>query len=148
MQALYPRCAGLDVHRDTIVVCARLAAGRDVQHHLQTFSTTTSGLLELIDWLHGHEVTQVAMEATGVLVLANAAHVKTVPGRKTDVKDAQWLSDLLAHDLMRDSFVPPAPVKESGSHSPAVVQARSSGRGFRRMTVVHDGDEEARAERA
>jgi len=126
MQVLYPRCAGLDVHRDTIVACARLADERDVQHHVQTFSTMTSGLFELLDWLHGHEVTHVAMEATGVywkapwyvlegafeLLLANAAHVKTVPGRKTDVKDAQWLADLLAHGLMRGSFVPPAPIEE------------------------------------
>ena len=126
MQVLYPRCAGLDVHRDTIVACARLADERDVQHHVQTFSTMTSGLFELLDWLHGHEVTHVAMEATGVywkapwyvlegafeLLLANASHVKTVPGRKTDVKDAQWLADLLAHGLMRASFVPPAPIEE------------------------------------
>jgi transposase len=126
MEVLYPRCAGLDVHRDTIVACARVAVGSDVQQHVETFSTMTSGLFALSDWLHGHGVTHVAMEASGVywkpawlvlessfeLVLANAMHVRNVPGRKTDVNDAMWLSDLLAHGLIRGSFVPPAPIEE------------------------------------
>jgi transposase len=125
MEVLYLRCAGLDVHRDTVVACVRLAVGSKVEQHVETFGTTTSALLKLSDWLTGFEVTHVAMEATGVywkpvwhvlegsfeLVLANAAHIKNVPGRKTDVNDATWIADLLAHGLIRGSFVPPAPVQ-------------------------------------
>jgi transposase len=119
MEVLYPRCAGLDVHRDTVVACARIADG-GVTQHVETFGTTTSELERLARWLAEHGVTHVAMEATGVywkpvwavlaaeveLVLANAMHVKNVPGRKTDVSDATWLADLLAHGLIRASFVP------------------------------------------
>jgi transposase len=125
MEVLYARCAGLDVHKETVVACARIA-DRGVKHHVETFATTTTGLLALSDWLDGHEVTHVAMEATGVywkpvwhilegwfeLTLANAAHVKNVPGRKTDVNDATWIADLLAHGLVRGSFVPPASIQE------------------------------------
>ena len=126
MQVLYPRCAGLDVHKDTVVASARLAAGRDVTVEVQTFPTTTAGLLALSAWLAERGCTHAAMEATGVywkpvwhiladgdltLVLANAAHVKNVPGRKTDVADATWLADLLAHGLVRASFVPDAPTQ-------------------------------------
>ena len=126
MQVLYPKCAGLDVHKKTVVACARIKNGNKVTQHVQTFSTTTSGLLDLLQWLHEHECTQVAMEATGVywkpvwhilegsfeLILANARHVKTVPGRKSDVNDAMWLADLLAHGLIRPSFVPPRSIQE------------------------------------
>lgn len=123
MEVLHPRCAGLDVHKDTVVACVRLAEGSRVVRHVETFATTTSDLERLLAWLVGHGVTQVAMEATGIywkpvwavlsesdlgLALANAAHVKAVPGRKTDVNDATWLADLLAHGLIRPSFVPPA----------------------------------------
>src|SRR5919202_3965930 len=125
MQVLHPRCAGLDVHRDSVVACARLARPGGVERHVETFGTTTSELERLARWLDGHAVTHVAMEATGVYwkpvwavlaatfepVLANAAHVKNVPGRKTDVSDAMWLADLLAHGLIRSSFVPPAAVQ-------------------------------------
>ena len=126
MEVLYPRCAGLDVHKDTVVASARLAAGRDVTVEVRTFATTTAGLLALSAWLAERGCTHVAMEATGVywkpvwhvlsdgdfaLVLANAAQVKNVPGRKTDVADATWLADLLAHGLVRASFVPDAPVQ-------------------------------------
>jgi transposase len=120
MEVLYPRCAGLDVHKDTVVACARVVEGNRVERHVETFGTTTSGLLALSEWLASHGCTHVVMEATGVywkpvwhvlegdfaLVLANAAHVKNVPGRKTDVNDATWLSELLAHGLVRGSFVP------------------------------------------
>jgi transposase len=120
MDVLYPRCAGLDIHRDTIVACVRLAEAGGVVRLVETFATTTTELERLSDWLSGHKVTHVAMEATGVywkpvwavlaedfeLVLANAMHVKAVPGRKTDVNDAMWLADLLAHGLIRPSFVP------------------------------------------
>lgn len=120
MEVLYTRCAGLDVHKDSVVACVRIARAGRVDQELAKFGTTTSELLRLGDWLTSHEVTHVAMEATGVywkpvwhvlegefeLLLANAAHVKNVPGRKTDLNDATWLADLLAHGLIRGSFVP------------------------------------------
>lgn len=126
MEVIYPRCAGLDVHKQTVVACARVAGDGPVVQEVRTFETTTSGLLALADWLDSLGVEHVAMEATGVywkpvwhvleshfeLVLANAAHVKNVPGRKTDVNDAMWLADLLAHGLIRASFVPPVAVQE------------------------------------
>lgn len=126
MDVIYPRCAGLDVHKQTVVACARVAGNGPLLQEVRTFATTTSGLLELADWLESLGVEHVAMEATGVywkpvwhvldghfeLVLANAAHVKNVPGRKTDVNDATWLADLLAHGLIRASFVPPVAVQE------------------------------------
>lgn len=125
MEILRPRCAGLDVHKDNVVACVRIAEGTFVQE-VQTFATTTSGLLALLDWLTTHAVTHVAMEATGVywkpvwhvleghaeLVLANAQHIRNVPGRKTDVSDAMWIADLLAHGLIRGSFVPPTATQE------------------------------------
>jgi hypothetical protein len=127
MEVLHPRCAGLDIHKDSVVACARIAEGARVVRHVETFATTTADLERLSAWLKSHGVTQVVMEATGVywkpvwavlceemeraLALANAAHVKAVPGRKTDVNDATWLADLLAHGLIRPSFVPPADVQ-------------------------------------
>ena len=126
MEVLYARCAGLDVHKDTVVACVRIASGGEVEQHVEPFATTTSALLRLSDWLDGHGVTHVAMESTGVywkpvwhvleenfeLVLANAMHIKNVPGRKTDVNDATWIADLLAHGLIRGSFVPPTSIQE------------------------------------
>lgn len=126
MQVIYPRCAGLGVHKQTVVACARIVGDNPPRQEVRTFATTTSGLLELADWLDSLGVEHVAMEATGVywkpvwhvleghfqLVLANAAHVKNVPGRKTDVNDATWLADLLAHGLINASFVPPVAVQE------------------------------------
>jgi len=126
MELLHPKCAGLDVHQHTVVACARTAAGASVTHDVQTFRTTTEGLLTLSDWLTTHGCTHVAMESTGVywkpvwhvldgtfdLVLANAMHVRNVPGRKSDVNDATWIADLLAHGLIRGNFVPPAPIQE------------------------------------
>ena len=126
MQTLYSRCAGLDVHKESVVACARVVAEGRVQREVQTFATTTAGLLRLRDWLVAHRCTHVGMEATGIywrpvwhvlegrfaLVLANAAQVRNVPGRKTDVNDAVWLADLLAHGLIRSSFVPPRPIQE------------------------------------
>ena len=127
MEVLYPRCAGLDVHKDVVVACVRIAqpSGKAMQE-VRSFATTTSGLYDLADWLNEHTCTHVVMEATGVywkpvwhvleesleLVLANAQHVKNVPGRKSDVNDATWLADLLAHGLIRGSFVPPAHIQE------------------------------------
>lgn len=126
MDVIYSRCAGLDVHKQTVVACARIAGEGPLVQEVRTFSTTTTGLLELADWLESLGIDHVGMEATGVywkpvwhvleghfeLVLANAAHVKNVPGRKTDVNDSMWLADLLAHGLIRASFVPPAAVQE------------------------------------
>jgi transposase len=123
MDVLYPRCAGLDVHKETVVACVRLADQGEVAREVRTFATTTAGLLALSEWLSTTGCTHVAMEATGIywkpvwhilaagaftLLLANAAHVKNVPGRKTDVNDATWLAELLAHGLIRPSFVPDA----------------------------------------
>ena len=125
MEVLYPRCAGLDVHKDTVVASVRCVSP-PTHHEVRSFATTTGGLLALADWLGEHGCTHVAMEATGIywrpvwhvlegsaeLVLANAQHIKNVPGRKTDVNDAMWIADLLAHGLIRGSFVPPAPIQE------------------------------------
>jgi transposase len=126
MDTLHSRCAGLDVHKDTVVACARVVSAAQVLRETRTFVTTTRGLLALSDWLSSQGCTVVAMEATGVywkpvwhileadfeLLLANAQHVKNVPGRKSDVNDANWLADLVAHGLIRASFVPPTPVQE------------------------------------
>jgi transposase len=126
MELLYARCAGLDVHARTVVACARIASAATVTYHHRTVTTTTQGLLELADWLTAQGCTHVAMESTGVywkpvwhildgqfeLTLANAVHVRNVPGRKSDMKDARWLADLLAIGLIRSRFVPPARIQE------------------------------------
>lgn len=141
MEVIHARCAGLDVHKDSVVACVRLASGDQVVRHTKTFGTTTSALLDLGEWLSSHAVTHVGMEATGVywrpvwhalsgstlsaeltegevkddafeLMLLNASHIKKVPGRKTDVSDAQWIADLVAHGLVRPSFVPPTNVQD------------------------------------
>jgi transposase len=126
MEVLYPRCAGVDVHAGSVTACVRIASGADVTYQHRTVAATTQGLLELADWFAANGCTHVAMEATGVywkpvwhvleepftLVLANAMHIRNVPGRKSDVNDATWLADLLAHGLIRGSFVPPAPIQE------------------------------------
>ncbi|HEV8180393.1 MAG TPA: IS110 family transposase [Gaiellaceae bacterium] len=127
MEQLYERCCALDVHKATVSACVRVPDRSGARRELKArFSTMTSDLLALRDWLVGLGVTRVAMEATGVywkpvwyvledefeLVLCNAAHVKNVPGRKTDASDAQWLCQLLEHGLLRGSFVPPKPIRE------------------------------------
>jgi len=127
MEVLYPHCAGLDVHKDSVVACVRHMAGGAVTREVRTFKTMTTNLLAMSEWLSAEGCTHVLMEATGVywkpvwhilsdgdfaLTLANAAHVKNVPGRKTDVGDATWLADLLAHGLVRASFVPDAATQE------------------------------------
>ena len=126
MELLHPRCAGLDVHKDSVVACVRIQQGAQAAFHVETFGTTTEALMKLSDWLSEYEVTDVAMEATGVywrpvwhvldgtfeLVLANAMHIKNVPGRKTDVNDATWIADILAHGLIRASFVPPTGIQD------------------------------------
>jgi transposase len=125
MEVMHKRVAGLDVHKRNVVACVRIMAsrkaGREVSRECRTFDTTTDGLLALLAWLTESECTHVAMEATGVywkpvwnilsdgdfeLIVANAAHIKNVPGRKTDMNDAMWIADLMACGLIRASFVP------------------------------------------
>ena len=126
MDVVHPKCAGLDVHLKIVVACVRLGSGKTVTYEVRTFGTTTHELLALSDWLSAHGCTHVAMESSGVywkpvwhvleghfeLVLANAMHIRNIPGRKSDVNDATWIADLLAHGLIRGSFVPPPPVQE------------------------------------
>lgn len=121
------RVCGLDVHRDTVVACVRLGRGDEPEVHKASFGTTTAGVSELAAWMADFEVTRVVMESTGVywkpvyypleglfdeLWLCNARNVKNVPGRKTDMADAEWLADVAAHGMVRPSFVPPSPVRE------------------------------------
>jgi transposase len=127
MDILYPCCAGLDVHKKTVVACIRrLGPEGQPDEQVRTFGTMTGDLLELADWLAANGVVQVAMESTGVywkpvyylledlfaVMLVNAQHIKQVPGRKTDVKDCQWIAQLLQHGLLRPSFVPPTEIRE------------------------------------
>jgi transposase len=124
MDLVYTHCAGLDVHKKTVVACTRIVQADGTRTtHVRTFPTTTAGLLLLVDWLLSLSITHVAMESTGEfwkpvynllegsfeVLVVNAAHMKQVPGRKTDVKDAEWIAELLAHGLLRPSFVPDAP---------------------------------------
>jgi len=127
MDGWIERCCGLDVHKQTVAACVRVpgAQGRRTQE-VRTFGTTTPDLLALQDWLAAHQVTHVAMESTGVfwkpvyyvlearftVLLVNAAHIKQVPGRKTDVRDCQWIAELLEHGLLRGSFVPPPVIRD------------------------------------
>ena len=127
MELVYTHCAGLDVHKKTVVACVRIPGldGKPVKE-TRTFSTMTADLLALADWLLAHGVTHVAMESTGefwkpvfaileaafTVLVVNAQHIKQVPGRKTDVKDAEWITELLAHGLLRPSFIPPAPQRD------------------------------------
>jgi transposase len=126
MEVMHRRCAGGDVDAKKIVVCVRIARDRRIHRETRTFETTTKGLLTLADWLEESRCTHILLESTGVywrpvyhilserltVVLANAAEVKNVPGRKSDVSDAAWLADLMAHGLVRASFVPPPPIQE------------------------------------
>jgi transposase len=127
MDVLYERVAGLDVHKDTVVACVRIAADGKTRRECRTFAATTEQLVELRAWLEERRCTHVAMEATGVywmpvfrilgegdfeLIVANAAHIKNVPGRKTDMNDAMWIADLLACGLIKGSFVPDEEVQE------------------------------------
>jgi transposase len=144
MDTLYPHCAGLDVHKDTVVACVRHHAGPGrPRQEVRTFATHTPGLIDLADWLVAEGVTHAAMESTGVywkpvwnlfedrftLLLVNAAHVKVVPGRKRDVGDAQWLAELLRHGLLQPSFVPDRPareVRELTRYRSALVRERTA----------------------
>ena len=126
MQVIYERCSGLDVHKRTITACVLKWLGGAWQKEIRQFGTMTKDLLALSDWLVREGCTHVAMESTGVywkpvynilegqfeLLVVNAQHLKAVPGRKTDVRDAEWIAELLAHGLLRGSFVPPPNVRE------------------------------------
>lgn len=127
MEAMIEKCAGLDVHQGTVVACVLYGPlDKRPKKSIESFSTSTKGLLKLNDWLISMKVTEVVMESTGVywkpvwnilednfrLVLANAKHVKNVPGRKTDVKDAEWLAKLLRSGLIEGSFVPPEDIRD------------------------------------
>jgi transposase len=127
MRVVYERCAAIDLHKKTAVTTIMITHpdGR-VEEHLRTFSTMTSDLLALDDWLRSYGIEVVAMESTGIfwrpvfnlleegrtIILVNAQHMKAVPGRKTDAKDSQWLADLLRHGLLSASFIPPAPIRQ------------------------------------
>lgn len=126
MEVLHRRCAGVDVHKDLLVACVRLAEGEQVRRQSQRFGTTTRELLRLLEWLLSYGITHVGMESTGVywkpvwhvleghftLVLGNAQAMRHVPGRKSDQSDASWIADLIAHGLVRSSLVPPEPMQE------------------------------------
>lgn len=127
MEMLFERCAGLDIHKDVIVACVRVpGTGGGRRQETRSFQTTTAALLTLLDWLRSYGVTLVGMESTGVYWrpiyylledhmecwLLNAQHLRNVPGRKTDVKDAEWICQLVEHGLVRASFVPPREIRE------------------------------------
>jgi transposase len=143
MEICHERCCGLDVHQKTIVACF-LASGAKghVVKEIRTFSTMTPDILALADWLTAQGCTHIAMESTGIywkpiynllegsfeLLVANAHHLKSVPGRKTDVRDAEWIADLLRHGLLQSSFIPPAPqreVREITRHRSSLVMERA-----------------------
>jgi len=127
MDVIYTHCAGLDVHKKTVVACCMTpGAHGEKLIETRTFETMTADLLALSDWLTSKPITHIAMESTGEfwkpvynllegqfeILVVNARHVKTVPGRKTDVKDAEWLADLLRHGLLQGSFIPPRPQRD------------------------------------
>jgi transposase len=126
MQVVFERCAGADVHKDSVVVCVLVPGPGGTRKETRTFGTASRELVKLSDWLHSERVTHLAMESTGVywkpvynllegtlqVWLVNAQHVKNVPGRKTDVEDAEWIAQLLRHGLVKPSFIPPADIRE------------------------------------
>jgi transposase len=143
MDVIYPRCCGLDIHKKTVVACLMTSeTGQPPVQTIRTFRTMTADLLALADWLHAAGCTHVAMESTGVywrpidnileglltLLVVNAQHMKAVPGRKTDVKDAAWMAELLRHGLLRGSFIPSKPqrqLRELPRHRTTLVQDRA-----------------------
>jgi transposase len=151
MEVINARCCGLDVHKKTVLACVMTPEGRETR----TFRTMTKDLLELADWLVECRVTHVAMESSGVfwkpiynllegldltLLVVNARHIKAVPGRKTDVKDAQWIADLLRHGLLRSSYIPDRSqreLREVVRYRRNLVRERS--RGVMRIQQVLEG---------
>ncbi len=146
MEVFLERCAGLDVHQASVVCCVLIGApGRKAQKLLRTFGTTTRELEALQAWLMEHGVTHVGMESTGVywkpvyavleghfdLIVGNAHHIKNVPGRKTDVKDAEWIAQLVRHGLVAKSFVPPPAIRdlrELMRHRRTLIETRTAAR--------------------
>jgi transposase len=144
MQVIHERCAGLDVHKKSVVACCiRPGETGHWCKEIRTFGTLTDELWSLADWLRARGVTHVAMESTGVywrpifnilesefeVLLVNAQHIKFVPGRKTDVKDAQWIAELLQHGLLKGSFIPDVDqrdLRELTRYRTKLIQARSS----------------------
>lgn len=126
MEVLLTNVAGMDVHQKEIVVCALLGTEGSIQKEIKAFSTLTRSLYELLEWLEERQITHIAMESTGIywkpvynilegyfdITLANAQRIKNVPGRKTDVKDAEWIAELLRHGLIEKSFVPSQDLRE------------------------------------
>lgn len=155
MQVVYERCAGLDVHKRTVVACANTPDANGQPHkERRTFSTMTAEVCQMRDWLKSLGVTHVAMESTGVfwkpiynvlegqfeLLVVNAQHIKAVPGRKTDIKDAEWIADLLRHGLLRPSFVPSVQereLRELTRHRTTLIEERS--RVINRLQKVLEG---------
>ena len=143
MQVIHQYCSGLDVHKKTVVACILITSqDGSVQKKVRTFSTMTVELLTLVDWLHAFQVTHVALESTGVywhpvfnlleedfsIILVNAQHMKALPGRKTNIKDSEWIADLLRHGLLRASFIPPSPIRvlrELTRYRKTLVQERA-----------------------
>jgi transposase len=144
MEVITERCCGIDVHKKTIVVCLMIGRPHEKPTStIKTFSTMTRDLLACKDWLESEGCTHVAMESTGVywkpvfniledsmqIILANARHIKNVPGRKTDVKDCEWIAQLLRHGLIKGSFIPPRPIRELRDltrYRRKLIQQRSS----------------------
>jgi transposase len=144
MDVVFERCAGIDVQKKTVVVCRLIVgAGGQRETETQTFGTTTDELLRLSDWLTVSRCTHIGLESTGAywkpvhnilegsfeVWLLNAQHIKAVPGRKTDVKDTQWIAELLSHGLVRPSFIPPRPqrdLRELTRHRTTFVRERAS----------------------
>src|SRR5260370_138706 len=144
MEVVYEHCCGLDIHKKTVVACVVVpGSGKQPHKEIRTFNTMTADLLELADWLTAQRVTHVALESTGVywkpaynlleehftLLLVNARHIKAVPGRKTDVRDCEWIADLLRHGLLRASFVPDRAQRELRAltrYRSAVVRERTA----------------------
>lgn len=127
MQVVYERACGMDVHKKSVVVCVLLTLlDGTVKRHIRTFSTMTADFLACVDWLESLQIQMVAMESTGVfwrplfnlleahvpVMLVNAQQMKAVPGRKTDIKDSEWIADLLRHGLLKASFIPPQPIRD------------------------------------
>jgi len=126
MEVVHERCAGLDIHKKKIAACVRFNERGQIKSKVKSFGTMTDELVELSDWLHSFGVTHVAMESTGIfwrpiyailestftVLLVNPAHIKAVPGRKTDIRDCEWIADLLAHGLLKGGFIPPEPIRD------------------------------------
>jgi transposase len=156
MEVLYPRCCGLDVHKSSITACALLREQGQERIERRRFTTMTRELQDLAAWLRQLQVTHVAVESTGVywkpvwnvlegqftIILANAQHIKNVPGRKTDAKDSEWIAELLQHGLLRNSYVPPEIIRDLRDLTRARVRLsqEASRLGSRIQKVLEDAN--------